>query len=56
MKGKALIEHMQNEHHWVTWNPPAPNTREYKKWKHSHETEYHGRWQDQQDHDHRVER
>lgn len=52
MKGKELIDHMLKSHGFTAWNPPAPNTKAYKAWKLSHEEEYHGRWQNQQDHEH----
>lgn len=52
--GKALVDHMQSAHGYLTWHPPTPNSREYRAWKRDHENDYHGRWADQQDHDHQV--
>jgi hypothetical protein len=52
LKGKALIDHMQERHHYVTWKPPRPNTRDYKDWQRQHDEDNHGRWAEQSDHTH----
>src|SRR4029077_2581438 len=54
--GKVLVQHMRDAHGYTTWKNPAPNTVEYRKWKKSHEEEYHGRWADDQEHDHGMTR
>ncbi len=52
LRGRALVQHMLDAHGYVTWNPPEPNTSEYRRWVRQHEEDLHGRWADQQDHTH----
>lgn len=52
LRGKALVEHMERAHGYVTWNSPRLGTNTYREWVRAHEEDHHGRWADQQDHDH----
>lgn len=52
-KGKSLIAHLVAKH---GFSPLVAmhkvNSNEYKRLIWSHQNEYHGRWQDQEDHTH----
>lgn len=54
VKGQALIDHLNKDHGFTIWQGGKKfiNSKEYKRLQKSHNEEYHGRWQDQQDHKH----